>query len=62
MIESVSTAPSLAIKPVRATTPQINSGQKKLNVDLDTVAKSTVRISPTGSAGFGKGLRLDIKA
>ena len=62
MVNSVSTAPALQAPAKIGGNTQSNGGNNKMKLDIETTPKSNVRIQPTGSAGFGKGLKIDISA
>ncbi len=61
MIDAISSGPNI---PLRTQSAKIEIPERNAKLDLDSIPESKVRIQPpeAGSAGQGKGLKIDIKA
>lgn len=61
MIEGVSSGASIFFQPGNFAR-ESSGGTSKVKLDLNSVPESKVKVQAPGSAGPGKGLRIDIKA
>ncbi len=62
MIESVSKSTTLQIPPGKGIKISAGGDENKSKLDLNSAPESKVKIQSPGSAGPGKGLKLDIQA
>lgn len=62
MIESVSAGAALQIPPGKGLKISSGGDENKSKLDISSAPESKVQIQSSGSAGPGKGLKLDIQA